>query len=45
MLRSEDIEDSIYDQVNNILDDYDLEEGLEVNSYIGLDGIYVKSYD
>lgn len=45
MLKAEVIEESIYDQVNNILDEYDLEERLETNSYIGLDGIYVKSYD
>jgi len=45
MLKSEGIEESIYAQVNSILDEYDLDESLETNSYVGLDGIYIKSYN
>ena len=38
-------EENIYDQVNDILDDY-LEGFLETsNNYMGLDGIYIETYN
>lgn len=45
ILMGERNEENIYDQVNDILDDY-LEGFLETsNNYMGLDGIYIETYN
>lgn len=45
ILKSESMEESIYDKVNEILDEYNLTEPLGIENYIGLDGVYIKTYN